>query len=141
MLGQDPHGRAVGVDQVHAAARADQGGQVADDRVLGAAVVGEHVAQHDHVDRPELKAGVVGPGLGDRDVGQAGRGDQGAGRGHGRQVGVDGLDPPGGSDRVRQRRQHRPRAAAHVGDPGAPGRSRPAPTGRPRPRARSAISR
>ena len=33
---------------------------------------------------------------GDRDVAEAGRGDQGAGRGHGLRVGVDGLDPPSG---------------------------------------------
>ena len=133
VLGQGPDGRPVGVDQVQAAARADQGGQVADDRVLGAAVVGEHVAQHDHVQRPRVQAGVVGPALGDRDVAEAGRGDQGPGRGHGLRVGVDGLDPSLRPDRGRQRRQHRPRPAADVGHRGARPDPGQRPTGRPRP--------
>ena len=79
------------------------------DDVLGAAVVGQHVPQHHHLQRPGRQAGLLGPTLLDGDVGEAGSGDQGGGGSDGLGIGVDRRDPPSG-----------PTAAASAGS-SAPG--------------------
>jgi hypothetical protein len=90
---------------------------VGDDDVLGAAVVGQHVPQHRHIQRPGLQAGRVGPALLDGDVAEAGGGDQGGGRGDRLGVGVHRRHLPLRTDGGGERRQHRPWPAADVGDP------------------------
>jgi hypothetical protein len=116
VVGLHEHHGAEDVHEIHVPARPRQRREVVDDGLLAQPVVRQHVPHHHRVERTVRQSGRVGqPDLHGDVAPPAGR-DQRLRLRHGRRHAVDADDPPVRAHRVGDRREHRPRSAADVGD-------------------------